>query len=1112
MVLSVSTASVFTLPEFAPVSGIGSLRDINDICRDFDDRSLTEIGSGNISKLQDKGVLVTVFTKASIRFVRILPHALKAERKIDYPSALLGFQRSNLALVANAQTYDLVDLQNNQKIPLFEISTGGADEEVPGEEPPSDKAENDKVTPTTETQDDQSKDKSADSSNEATTDDTGESKDIKDKDDVSSPSLTSTTQETSDKLQSKPKTQPEKPQKLAPMACAVSSEEFLVTSGTRNDEPAMGLVVNADGDISRGTIAWPKYPSSIAVDYPYVASVIDNQILFYSLHDQVLVQTLEYPSQPTVYTVTSPISQSYLPLSDKIKLVPLRAAHSAADILGTPGKSESEALENTDNSLSLNLEELTDDEKKRVEKERTYAESLSVISSSLFVYCFEKGVECLLSSPRIFHLEKLVEQNRMDEVRDEMGTIEVSTERTFVEIEYLGLLVGFGYLLNEDFEEATNFWLEGTLDPRMVIYVFDRASVKGDLWTFNGLITFIKKTFEKLSDLKTSSKLTTTETITEPPPPPVTPKKSKKGKKKGSKSTSSKDSSSNKTSTLTQTPDKLKDALQYYEYFLSEWLKRRELESVNDKPNVFYSLEVAYLHHLLYTLGQESKIPDTLSEIPTTREKLYAFLRTEVIESSENALTVLGEHGEYYCQFMLYQKLGREQDACLLWKQILEGDIQDSNFTQNEQDFAEYLQHESQNKELIWDYGMWLVERVPEIGLPIFAYRDHSQDATKPAMFDDTQVLNALKGLKNHEPWRKFLKILVYERHEVSLQSQLIELTVDDVLLKLDVRNGSTKAAKLRKGIMEINNEYKNLSFPKREYVEFLLSKIDRLKQQSLAKKQKEPLTAGDELEDLIEVNQMRVDLLKLLLFDGNYDVQAINQKLEYTDVVEILPIETCIIYSRLRLHEQCLNVLMGSLLSLDQALEYCLYGKLTIKSLMKKGHSDDTEVSPQKVNKKNQHNDKKKGHQSKSSSSSIQTADPGDSNFLESMAYPPLADHETQRQLFVLLFDIILSLPDDISSSSNESSTSIRTFYTCKLLEQYGHYLDTITVLSKIPGDWPLENIDAWLRGALRNVLSQKVESTMEKSLARSENGYIGKMHREWKKAEKKALRGELT
>lgn len=970
---------------------------------------------------------------------------MKAERKIDYPSALIGFQRSNFALVANSSTYDLVDLQNNQKIPLFEISAGEQNDSFQDEEESEEIAKK-------QTEDDKSHVKNKDTDSNDQQKDTPQTTDSKSSD-SDSPTEDQTTdkepkeeteQENDVKKTSTESSGPKPIKKLKPMICAVSNDEFIVTSGTKYDEPAMGLVVNTDGDISRGTIAWPKYPESIAVDYPYVASVIDNQVQLYSLHDQVLVQSIDYKSTPTVYNVSAPISQSYLPLTDKIRLVPLKF-------------------------VSIKPDTLSEEQTKRIEKEKEYAEKLSIISSSLFVYSKEEGIQCLLSSPRIIHLERLAEQGRVDEVKEEINTVEVTSEKAFVEIEYLGLLVGLGYLLHGDFENATSFWLEGTLDPRVVIYTFDNESVKGDMWIFNGLIKFVKQILEKISsfrsDISTQSDITTTPKVTSSPS-----KKSKKGaknKKNIPKSESTQPSSSSSSSSIDKTKNLeiLKEANQYYSYFLSEWLKRRDLESVVDKPDVFNSIEIAYLKHLLSEFG------------PLTKSKFYNFLNNEVIESVEEAIEILSTHKKYYGQFILYQKYNYEEKACAIWKKILNGEIQDPDFDKNEEDFTEYLLHTSTDHDIIWNYGMWLVERAPDIALAIFSHRP----AESPIHFEDTDILNALKKLKNQRAWKSFLKILVYERHDLSLQADLIELTVDDLLDKIRI------SSEIRAGLSRTYKEYKQLPLPKRGYLDFIQSRMKR----------------GLDTE----ITKMRLDLLKLLLFDGNYNVNLIREKLESSGGETLLVVELCVIYSRLNMHKRCLNILIHILLDFDISIEYCLYGRLVIRSLMDTSEQTPNNLEQNNNNKSNTSNktgsnnnnnnkksNRRKNHQQQSQ---IQTKEASSSHATQDIIKFPKADKATQHELFTKLFDEILSLTHE----------STRSLYTRMLLEKYGDQLDTFQVLAKAPSDWPLEVMSGYLYKTLRKVMSEKTESTIQKSLARAEHSYISNHYRALKRAQTKAL-----
>lgn len=782
LVLSLSTASIFTLPEFAPLSGIGSLRDVNDISKDIDDRSSND-------ENQEEAV-VTAFTKTAIRIVRVQQSSLKLLTNIQYPGASVGLQRSNFALVANATQYDLIDLQNNQQIPLFPISTASEDDsEIKVNE-----------------------DKKEDKKEESTD---------------------------SEPTQDNEHNEPPVSKDIKPLIAPVGSDEFLVLSGSKVDEPAMGLVVNKEGNISRGTIAWPEYPSSVAVEYPYVASVIGKQVQFHSLHDQSLIQAIDYESVPLVNNVSSAISQSYHPLAEKIRLVALE---------------QKEGVDDTD----------------RIEKERKIAEALSVISSSLFVYSREKGIECLLSSPRIFQLEKLVENEKIDEVLEEMGTLEITTERGVVELEYLNLLVGMGYLLHKDFSGATTTWLEGSLDPRLVVHIYDKESVTGELWIFNGILQLLNKIVDKYSEnilVEKSTGLIVTST--------------KKKDTKKAKSIVAKDQ---------------KESLQFYHYFLQQWLTRRDLESVTDKQNVFKTIEKATLK-LLLRLDAETAIK---------KVELYTFISEEIIESWDETIETLKSQGKHYGLFLLYKKRGDITKVCDIWKDILTGEISDHDFKGTEEEFASYLCEHVSGQQL-WDYGMWLVNRNPHVGLKIFTNRPE---------FKDDELMEAFKKLENQDAWRDYLRILVYDKKNYSFHGELVIVSVEDLLAEI------TNNKKGQDLVIKSYETYRSMGLPKRSYYEYMTSLAAR--------------GTSANSKGFKKIVQMRQDLLKLLTQEnGQYDADLVNIKLNDIDydAKALLNLELSVVYNCMGLHERAIHILCHDLHDFEQSIKYCQYGEVLFDS-----------------------------------------------------------------------------------------------------------------------------------------------------------------------------------
>jgi hypothetical protein len=716
VVLASMSTSVFSLPEFAPCTGMGSLREVNDFSYDVDDKSLVK----EAENVENSEAEMTVFTKSVIRVVRVQADALKLKQNIDYPDVLVGVRRTSFALVANSESYDLVDLHNIRKIPLFPISqdasSEGEDEPVP---------------------------------------------------------------------------------KVPPIIAPVAAEEFLVTSGTRPEDPAMGLVVNVDGDISRGTIAWPKYPTSVAVDFPNIAAVIDKSVMLYSLHDQALIQEIKYDSVPIVTNVLTPYSTPYEPLADRIRLSPLVSQLS---------QEESE---------------------ERIRKETKIAQKLSIISSSLFVFSQDNGVECLLSSPRLLKLEQLVWKGKLDEVTNETETWDISTELAVTEMEYLQLLVGLGYLLHSDFGSAAQSWLEGagaTLDPRSVIYMFgDKLDIRGEVWLFNGAAQLVEKILSK---------------------------------------------------------KKSRDAKGFYQYFLREWLQKRELESVGgNKKQVFQSLELAYLRLLI-------------NSDSTKKEDIYATIDNDVVESYDDAVDMLMTNKRYFLLTRLYQKHGHTKDVLDCWRKMLTKEWEDSEFVHGEEKMAAYL-IQCQDKTLVWEYGLWLVNHSPRIGLKVFT----SPNAV--CQFDDHELLTKLK--QTDEAWRNYLKYLVYEKKSDLFTSDLIAFLTDDLIQKVGKKT-------TKKHLEKTNAEYKSLKLPKTRFLDYL---------------------TGLKLRGIEEgFIQLRLELIELLETNTDYDATKLIELM--TPYSDYLLMETAILYGRLGVHEKTLNILCHSLGDYNTALDYCQAGNST--------------------------------------------------------------------------------------------------------------------------------------------------------------------------------------
>lgn len=376
LVLSNHTVSVFSVPEFAPASGFGKVRDVLDMCVDDNTAS-------------GAAVQVTTFTKNTIRVVNVSANGLKLVKDVTYAEAVTGVRRGRLCLVGNSKAYDLVDIDRVRKVPLFPVFNEDA-------------------------------------------------------------------QDAQDSLGTEDGAAKSNP---LPIAATVGSSEFLVACGTRRGDPAMGMVINSDGDISRGTIPWNDYPSSVVVDYPNVGAVVGDKLYFHSCTNQALLHEAE-ATKTTVATVLKQFVTPYPQLVDKLRLVEL-------------GGDQKE--EETKDEAELG-------DKKSIEK-------WCVTKSNIFSFS-PAGISAFISTPRLFYLETLIERQRLGELQEEMDKMDKKDESSTRQKSYIRLLSSLSHLAHDRQSDLLDLWTsgyDGTLDLRIIVYVFFPALVRG-LWVPKGVI------------------------------------------------------------------------------------------------------------------------------------------------------------------------------------------------------------------------------------------------------------------------------------------------------------------------------------------------------------------------------------------------------------------------------------------------------------------------------------------------------------------------------------------------------------------------------------------------------------------------------------------------
>ncbi|ODV90836.1 hypothetical protein CANCADRAFT_2559 [Tortispora caseinolytica NRRL Y-17796] len=381
LILSNSQISFFSLPELSPLS-LGRIKDVKGMCYD----PLSQ---------PDAYALVTVFTSTAVRIVHIDPEKVKLVRNIDYANAIVGSQHKSLALVATSANYDILDIENGRKIPLFPI--------------------------------------------------------------ISDPDSTDT---------------------LAPLLAKLPSNEFLLATASGSNQPAVGIFINSEGDITRGTITWESYPSSIAALNSEIAAIYDQKINLHDTNSQSFSSSLALPdsSEYFLQPVLTDIEIPFLPLASKIASVPL-----------IPSK-----------ELETQLEQ-----------EHQAAVKMASVSSQV-VLCRRKdgALSTIIQPPPLFQLEELILNSKFEEALTQLDVLirTTTTESQFLQISYIQQALGFAYIAAKRYQDALKHWDSTSIDPRIVIFLYSELEIKSPPWVFAGVLEIIKST-KKLKHIGSAESL-----------------------------------------------------------------------------------------------------------------------------------------------------------------------------------------------------------------------------------------------------------------------------------------------------------------------------------------------------------------------------------------------------------------------------------------------------------------------------------------------------------------------------------------------------------------------------------------------------------------------------
>ena len=506
---------------------------------------------------------------------------------------------------------------------------------------------------------------------------------------------------------------------LSPIIEFVNDKEaLLVCGGEKENDPAMGMFINTNGDVVRGTLAFEKYPRSVCVQYPYVLVTMEKKIIVYSIFDQSILQNIEIPdlapaSQISITTTNRIFELRDHALTSKITLAP---------IISTMDNAEMERI--------------------TVETDKATKKSICVTSCIVFD---SRGQYLKLLKP-ISDIDKWLEifdgttvENADASYEKLMSYFSANRKNLFL-IELIGLFT----LSFKLFDQAFEIWTANFehIDPRLMMYIFNDGEsdgIYGSVWTYLGL-------FERIKELKEK--------------------------------------------------EKSKEMVDFYRLYLNTCLT---VDFENDSVNIGKSLEVALVK---LGLANNEDLDHVIHEIK--------YSSNEIIE-----LFLLNKR--YYLLSKLYSKLDDHRQWLYYWKGMLEGSLQDEEFSQNFGDinkalqlFVNYILVKCADEgDTVKGYIEWLLNYSPSYGLKLITdKRMNSVDISEMRalkLLDEATVDVAER--RNYK-----LQYLEYAFH----QKKKKQFAGDLVLLYLDSIKGFYDSnEEVRRALKGMKADYMALNIPK---------------------------------------------------------------------------------------------------------------------------------------------------------------------------------------------------------------------------------------------------------------------------------------------------------
>ena len=919
-ILNGRTLSFYSLPELSPALG-------NTIVS-----NCTWVGGLDLHCEEDKvieGETVMVCIQKRVRLVRIREEA-RLVKNIEFPNCLASVRRGGVACVADDSSYALLDLENQRKITLFSISSldaiaaTGSFEDI-SQHPESSagrplsgvfnrnhrghgknaslgsfvgQISRRQASPRPRSPDPSTIDPElsgrADSPGAVSRRDRAYS--VPNSSDIQTEKPLPSTPELNSDQRTSSATPNSRHDHLQPLICSPTTSEFLLATGTGRDDAGVGIFVNLDGEVVRGTLQFHRYPTSLVIDKRIAAQPVQGHTSASARNDLVFAsvgldkQQDHHIIQIQRWDVEDPRSNEWLRIPShppyKMTESDTLSPHHDCDV-----RSVKQAIDWSFQEVSAMLrgsrlrlhaiesniveDKSPDWELRRLREEQQFGERFGHSSSSLIVWSLN-SIWLVLKHPVAMRFDTalnaalysssdeapVVDRTAVLSVIRTIQDTEYTDETEFLSMDYIRQKSSFilfadliyhasdaAKISESEHQLIESLMVEGNVDPRIIlslIPLFSDDIFEGPegIWIHSGLLEIVEEYRRSLSVSNTNSK------------------------------------------------DLSAGVLEILRKFLQTLRQRKGFGSVTSETEVFQSVDASLLHLLL----ERDRLPRSGPNPWTNRSELYAFVDSGV-DCFERALQLLEQYDRLYVLSRLYGTRKLPGKVLEIWRKIVEG-IGDpgGEFQDGENEIRRYLGR-VRDRNLVEEYGIWLARRNPSLGVQVFS-EDQSRIKLEPQETIDLLRSEAPESVKY------YLEHLVFGKKQTHYADRLISYYLDSVITVLE------NEASARDILSQTYQAYRALRPPTPTYRQFLMDNPA-------------PFPWWSD----------RLRLLELLggSHGDNFDYNIAHILKRMESFKQYLVPESIILDGRQGKHQEALRLLIHGLGDYHTAVNYCLLGGASI-------------------------------------------------------------------------------------------------------------------------------------------------------------------------------------